>query len=393
MAKRRLIDQLPVINRTTDLQNFFGVTVNQVFQAGLSQSLSGYIGEVPSYFNPATDFYIGEPTASRAAYQLEPSMISINENTGVISNALSYPDFISYLMTSGANVTNQQRLFETEYYSWAPPINIDALVNYNEYYWFGDVTGSADLPTLILTVPTNTYTGDGSTTTFALPVHINAVAPSLETPAVYINGVATTFSISGNNVILGSAPAIGANILVARVPDLVEAITGQTIVDVSDINTEGVTYLTSTMRVQIRDLAQILSGWDTLLATVDFGGSISGTTLTVTSVSSGTLGVGQTIAGGNDAQFFGSISGTTLTVTSMVSATIIVGQNVNGAGVTANTIIIAEGTGTGGVGTYTVNHSQSVSSKLLSTWSASRNCYHGSRRWCRRNRQLYRVLV
>src|SRR6185437_12690949 len=284
MAKRRLIQLLPAFNQTTDLTNFFGGTVDEVFQPGISDQLSGYIGRVPPTSNPITDLYIGEPTASRAAYQLEAGMISVND-AAVITNALSYPDFIAYLMTSGGLVNNQQRLFETEYYSWAPPINIDMIVNFHEYYWFGDVNGSADLPTLVLTVPMNTYIGNGTTTTFALPAHILAVPTADEQPGVFINNLpVTNFTVVGNNVVMGSAPPVGAAILVARTPDLAEAIDGQQSVNVSDINTESVEFLTSTMRIQIIDAVHRVGGWDAETPTAEIVGSITGTVLTVTSV-------------------------------------------------------------------------------------------------------------
>jgi hypothetical protein len=61
----------------------------------------------------------------------------------------------------------------------------------------------------------------------------------------------------------------------------------------------------------------------------------------------------------------GSIAGTTLTVTAVASGIVAVGQPVTGAGVSANTIITALGTGTGGTGTYTINNTQTVSSEAL----------------------------
>ena len=67
------------------------------------------------------------------------------------------------------------------------------------------------------------------------------------------------------------------------------------------------------------------------------------------------------------AVFTGSISTTTLTVSSMSSGTIAVGQSLYGVGVSAETVITALGTGTGGVGTYTVNVSQTVSSRDLNS--------------------------
>ena len=134
-----------------------------------------------------------------------------------------------------------------------------------------------------------------------------------------------------------------------------------------------------------------------------FTGSTSSTTLTVTSVKSGTLAVGQhffavgalqetviTALGSGSggvgtytiglaqniassqmytsnagAVITGSISTTTLTVTAVTSGTLYVGQTIQGSGVTTQTIITALGSGSGGTGTYTVNNSQTVASETL----------------------------
>lgn len=65
--------------------------------------------------------------------------------------------------------------------------------------------------------------------------------------------------------------------------------------------------------------------------------------------------------------FTGSISGTTLTVTEVTEGTIGINQALFGVGVTNSTVITALGTGTGGVGTYTVNQSQTVASGLMNS--------------------------
>ena len=134
-----------------------------------------------------------------------------------------------------------------------------------------------------------------------------------------------------------------------------------------------------------------------------FTGVVSGTTLTVTSVNSGTLAVGQhffavgalqetvitalgTGMGGTGTYTLGlsqtiassqmytsspgavvtaAIAGTTLTVSAVTSGTLFVGQTIQGAGITTQTIITALGTGTGGTGTYTVNNSQTVASETM----------------------------
>jgi hypothetical protein len=70
------------------------------------------------------------------------------------------------------------------------------------------------------------------------------------------------------------------------------------------------------------------------------------------------------------ATFTGSISTTTLTVTSVLSGTIAVGQAIFGQGMAQNTVITALGTGTGGVGTYTVSDSQTVASTTINSNAA-----------------------
>lgn len=66
-------------------------------------------------------------------------------------------------------------------------------------------------------------------------------------------------------------------------------------------------------------------------------------------------------------QIIGSISGNTLTVTAncLSRGRIAVGHVVTGQGVPENTVITALGTGTGGVGTYTLSTSSTVSSQYM----------------------------
>jgi len=68
-----------------------------------------------------------------------------------------------------------------------------------------------------------------------------------------------------------------------------------------------------------------------------------------------------------DAVFTASITGTTMTVSAVTSGTIYVGCLITGSGVLANTTITALGTGSGGVGTYTVSQSQTVVSTTITS--------------------------
>jgi hypothetical protein len=73
-----------------------------------------------------------------------------------------------------------------------------------------------------------------------------------------------------------------------------------------------------------------------------------------------------------------SISDTTMTVASVSSGTVTVGQTVQGAGVSPDTRVIAPKSGTGGTGTYTVSVSQTVPGEPITIGGASNDyCCNG----------------
>jgi len=124
----------------------------------------------------------------------------------------------------------------------------------------------------------------------------------------------------------------------------------------------------------------------TVLPESSFTASIAGNTMTVTAVASGTIGLGQYITGtnvqtstkiltqltgtaGSTGTYEVNISQTTssTTITTITSGVLYVGAEISGTGVTAGTTITAFGTGTGGTGTYTVSASQLVASATITS--------------------------
>ena len=79
--------------------------------------------------------------------------------------------------------------------------------------------------------------------------------------------------------------------------------------------------------------------------------------------------VGSGNAGGSSSvpvtTFTGSISGTTLTVPAVTNGRIEPGFVISGSGVTADTVIVSDGTGSGGAGTYNVSIPQTVPSTTI----------------------------
>ena len=103
---------------------------------------------------------------------------------------------------------------------------------------------------------------------------------------------------------------------------------------------------------------------------VQGSGVTAGTT--VTSFLTGTGGVGTYVVSASQLVASTAITtlSTTLRITAVSYGTIQVGQSVTGTGVTGGTTITALGTGTGGIGTYTVSTAQRVSSTALKLLNA-----------------------
>ena len=74
---------------------------------------------------------------------------------------------------------------------------------------------------------------------------------------------------------------------------------------------------------------------------------------------------GGTLGNATPTNFTGSIALQVLTVTAIPNGEILVGDPITGAGIPAGTVITGLGTGTGGIGTYTINNSLTVASEAM----------------------------
>jgi hypothetical protein len=215
--------------------------------------------------------------------------------------------------------------------------------------------------------------------------------PGLTVKAVFPNQqeVRGLHSVSGGEQLI----AVCGPYVYALTANLVPSVIGQ-------LNSNsGIVKITDNgVSVYIVDGAYRYTWYISSPATAVFRGSTSGTTLTVTNVSSGTIAINQSLygvgilpetvitalgsgSGGvgtytiNRSQTVASeamnsatvgavvtatIAGSVMTVSAVTSGVLHVGQTVQGAGVTLGTIITALGTGTGGVGTYTLSVASTV---------------------------------
>lgn len=139
------INKLPAVFQTTTEKKFFDATFDQVFSKKDTDYLAGYLGRrLPGAYNPISDFYIPEPSKNRTWWQLEPTAFARNADT-TKTDVFFYEDLLDYIEYYGGNIQNQDRIFSSEYYSWAPPIDVDMFINYQNYYWVEQGLASIDI--------------------------------------------------------------------------------------------------------------------------------------------------------------------------------------------------------------------------------------------------------
>ena len=145
MATRRTVDLLPEIFRTSTNSQFLAATLDQLTQEPVIKRTYGYVGQrVGPGINPA-DNYIVEPTATRTNYQLEPGVAFLKPQTSTVEDAITYPGILDALALKGADTTRQDRLFESQYYSWDPFCDFDKFTNYSHYYWLAQGPNPVDV--------------------------------------------------------------------------------------------------------------------------------------------------------------------------------------------------------------------------------------------------------
>ena len=136
MATRiRTLDFLPEIFKTTTNSQFLAATLDQLVAQPNTKKIQGYIGSKFGYGVNANDYYVTEPTKTRTDYQLEPGVIFLKENATTAKDFISYPGIIDSLKLNGGITNDNNKLFNSQFYSWDSFTNLDPIINFNQYYW------------------------------------------------------------------------------------------------------------------------------------------------------------------------------------------------------------------------------------------------------------------
>lgn len=94
----------------------------------------------------AVDRQLKEDTVHRQTYQLQPL---IHDRVATIDYTMSFKDIIAELSRLGVDVSRMKEWGDTERFNYAPPVEMDKLVHYRDYYWY-DPDGLVNKPQYIV---------------------------------------------------------------------------------------------------------------------------------------------------------------------------------------------------------------------------------------------------
>jgi hypothetical protein len=221
MTRIRTLDFLPQIFQTNTNSQFLGATLDQFVNPPITKKIDGFVGSKLGYGINANDYYVAEPSKDRVDYQLEPGVVFTKTNESIAKDFLSYVGFIDALKLQDSIVNNNERLFNSQFYSWDSFTNLDMLINYSQYYWLPQgppavtVNGSIEVESDILG-ETNYTSPNGIVFTNGLKIRFEGnIIPNiyLNNNEYYVQGVGTSIElININNLIVPESYTDATNI-------------------------------------------------------------------------------------------------------------------------------------------------------------------------------------
>lgn len=135
---------LPAQNKGEFLESLNTNLFNRYLTKDEFDRIVGLIGDPDP--NEKVSTQIKEPTPFRQANQLQPV---VSQKIGTENHFMAFEDFMTRIGRTGVNTEKFDQWGETMQFNWVPPIDIDKIVNYRDYYWNSNETGASDIPQYI----------------------------------------------------------------------------------------------------------------------------------------------------------------------------------------------------------------------------------------------------
>lgn len=129
-AKRDLVEIFPPEFTNRKLINqYIQYILNNYFEKSKEKLVSSYVGNVVESVD-GTETYIKEPTVERQLNQIIPVLKAGDDK-------ITFSNYMADLHNEGCTVYDQNKLLSSKFWSWCPPVNVDAFINFVNYIWIG----------------------------------------------------------------------------------------------------------------------------------------------------------------------------------------------------------------------------------------------------------------
>ena len=131
LNRLRIDTLIPEVYRSDTLVSILENTINRMLTKPELRHVSGFIGQG----NPFAKInrQIQEDTTERQVAQLQPML---HTKTGTVEHIMSYADVLTKLDHQGVDVSAMKVWGDATAFNWLPPVSIDKLTNYGDYYWY-----------------------------------------------------------------------------------------------------------------------------------------------------------------------------------------------------------------------------------------------------------------
>lgn len=128
-----LFEKLPEVYQSDTVKALMGNLFNRFLTKSETEKVAGYIGQGNP--NAIVKRQIQEPTVHRQGYQLQPILYN---KIGSVEWMSSWYDLLNEIERLGIDVERMQEWLNLLKFNWAPPIDIDKIIHYEDYYWYDE---------------------------------------------------------------------------------------------------------------------------------------------------------------------------------------------------------------------------------------------------------------
>jgi len=129
--RTNLYDLLPEVYKSDTNKSVFENIFNRYLTKSEFESILGIVGQ--SVRGARIDRRIQEDDIHRQAYQLQPLLY---KKVATVEHIASYQDMLHELERVGVDPNTLPKWGNTLHFNFAPPIDLDKIINYSDYYWY-----------------------------------------------------------------------------------------------------------------------------------------------------------------------------------------------------------------------------------------------------------------